>query len=54
MVPNHIIFVAESGIHSNHEIIILRKALVNGVLIGESLMKSKDKKQALLELFLTN
>lgn len=53
-VPNHIIFVAESGIHSNHEIIVLRKALVNGVLIGESLMKSKDKKQALLELFLTN
>ena len=49
-VPKDIIFIAESGIHSNKEIQILRKAGVNAVLIGESLMKSRDKKAALEEL----
>jgi len=49
-VPKDIIFIAESGIHSNKEIQILRNANVNGVLIGESLMRSKDKKTALEEL----
>ncbi len=49
-VPNNILFVAESGIKTAEDIELLRDANVNGVLIGETLMKSKDKGKILSQL----
>ena len=48
MVPEDVIFVAESGIRSAEDIDILRNYHVDAVLIGETLMRSPDKK-AMLE-----
>jgi indole-3-glycerol phosphate synthase len=50
LVPENILFVAESGIKTADDIRILKEAGVNGVLIGETFMKSSDKKAALTEL----
>lgn len=50
LVPENIIFVAESGIQTALDINLLRQANVNGVLIGESLMRSPDKGKMLKEL----
>ncbi|MGM9572751.1 MAG: indole-3-glycerol phosphate synthase TrpC [bacterium] len=50
LVPPEISFVAESGIKSADDIKKLTEAGVNGVLIGETLMRSPDKKAALDEL----
>lgn len=50
LVPPEILFVGESGIKTNEDIKRLRNAGVDGVLIGEALMTSKDKKQALTHL----
>lgn len=50
LVPKDILFVGESGIKTSEDIQNLRNAGVNGVLIGETLMRSDDKKQALAEL----
>ena len=47
LVPNDIIFVAESGIKTSEDINRLRSANVNAVLIGETLMRAEDKKVAL-------
>lgn len=49
-VPKDIIFVAESGIKTNEDIINLRKANVNAVLIGETFMRAENKKEMLDEL----
>ncbi len=50
LVPDNILFVAESGIKSKEDIKRLRNAHVNGVLIGETLMRSGNKAQVLAEL----
>ncbi|MFU0827846.1 MAG: Indole-3-glycerol phosphate synthase [Lachnoclostridium sp.] len=50
LVPDEILFVAESGIRSDKDILALRKAKVNAVLIGEALMKSPDKKKMIESL----
>lgn len=50
LVPKEIIYVAESGISSNHDVMALKAANVNAVLIGETLMISKDKKEQLMKL----
>lgn len=50
LVPSDILFVAESGIKTAEDIRALRGAGVNGVLIGETLMRSADKKRMLDEL----
>ncbi len=50
LVPEDIIFVAESGIDSYQQVKELMEAKVNAVLIGESLMRAKNKKQMLEEL----
>lgn len=50
LVPEHILFVAESGIKTKEDIRRLKAANVNGVLIGETFMRSEDKKAALKEL----
>jgi len=45
-----ILFVSESGIKTAEDIDVLRKNGVDAVLIGETLMRSPDKKAALAEL----
>lgn len=50
LVPTEVLFVSESGISSPAQIALLRQANVNGVLIGETLMRSPDKKAALRAL----
>lgn len=50
MAPEEILFVAESGIQSADEVRVLKEAGVNGVLIGETLMRSADKKAVLESL----
>lgn len=50
LVPADIPFVAESGIKSRQQTVQLEQVGVNGVLIGETLMRSQDMKAALAEL----
>jgi len=47
LVPDDIIFVAESGIHTADDIRRLKDIGADAVLIGESLMRAEDKKAAL-------
>ncbi|RGM19085.1 indole-3-glycerol phosphate synthase TrpC [Eubacterium sp. OM08-24] len=50
LVPKEILFVGESGIKTAEDVQELREAGVNGLLIGETLMRNPDKKQALAKL----
>lgn len=50
LVPESILFVAESGIRTAADIDVLRRANVNAVLIGETLMRAPDKKAMLDKL----
>ena len=50
LVPADILFVAESGIKSREDIAVLEEAKVDAVLIGETLMRSENKKAMLDEL----
>lgn len=50
LVPENVIFVAESGVKTAEDIRALKDAGVNAVLIGETLMRADDKKQKLDEL----
>lgn len=47
MVPEDIIFISESGIKTAEDIQKLRENGTNAVLIGETFMRSPDKKKAL-------
>lgn len=47
LVPDGVLFVAESGVKSADDIRLLHEAGVDGVLIGETLMRSADKKKIL-------
>lgn len=49
-IPSEILFVAESGIRTREDIEALERGGVNGVLIGETFMRSGDKKATLEEL----
>jgi indole-3-glycerol phosphate synthase len=49
-VPENVIFVAESGIKTRDDILMLEQAKVDAVLIGETLMRSRDKKAMLAYL----
>ena len=49
-MPKEILFVGESGIKTAEDVQELREAGVNGLLIGETLMRNPDKKQALAKL----
>ena len=49
-IPRNVLFVAESGIKTAEDIAELVNAGVNGVLIGETLMRSPDKARMLDEL----
>lgn len=50
LVPEDILFVAESGIRSRRDIEVLEKGRISGVLIGETLMRAENKKAMLDEL----
>jgi indole-3-glycerol phosphate synthase len=49
-VPKDTLFVSESGIHSEEDVKLLADAGVDGVLIGEALMRAEDKKKRLSAL----
>ena len=50
LVPKEVIFIAESGISTPEQIKELKDANVNGVLIGETLMKAANKKEMIQNL----
>ena len=50
LAPKDILFVAESGIKTAQDVKRLYENGVNGVLIGETLMRAKDKRAALASL----
>ncbi len=50
LVPDDRIYVAESGIKTAVDIALLHEAGVDAALVGESLMRSPDKRKALAEL----
>lgn len=50
LVPDSVLFVSESGMETAEDIRRLRENGTDAVLIGEALMKSRDKKAALGEL----
>lgn len=50
MIPSDVLFVSESGIKTHRDIEVLQKNHTNAVLIGETLMRSDDKKATLEEL----
>lgn len=49
-VPPEVVFVSESGINTPENVALLEKHKVDGVLIGEALMRSPDKKSMLKAL----
>lgn len=49
-IPESITFVAESGIKTPQDVQMLKDADVNAVLIGETLMRSENKRAKLAEL----
>ena len=49
-MPSDVIFVSESGIKTADDVKALKDSCVDAVLIGETMMKSRDKKAALKEL----
>lgn len=50
MIPSNIVFVSESGIKTHDDIKVLIGNKTDAVLIGETFMKAKDKKQMLRRL----
>jgi indole-3-glycerol phosphate synthase len=50
LMPNNVVRVAESGIHSGADIARLRTAGYQAFLIGESLMKAESPGEALKTL----
>lgn len=50
LVPKEVIFIAESGISTPEQIRELKEVGVNGVLIGETLMKAANKKEMIKNL----
>ena len=50
LAPENVIFVSESGIRTSEDIQRLNDNKIEAVLIGETLMRSPDKKAALEEL----
>ena len=49
-VSDNILFISESGIKTKEDVTRLKENNVDAVLIGETLMKSDDKKSLILEL----
>lgn len=49
-VSGDVIFISESGIKTKDDVTRLKENNVDAVLIGETLMKSKDKRSMISEL----
>lgn len=49
LVPEDILFISESGIFTKQDTTLLRRNNINGVLIGESFMRSHQKAQLMKE-----
>lgn len=49
-VPDHCLLVGESGIHSREDVLLLERAGVNAILVGERLMASSDIEAAVHQL----
>ena len=49
-IPKDVVFVSESGIRTPQDIALLKENGVDAVLIGETLMRSRDKKKTLAML----
>ena len=50
LVPDQVLFVAESGIRTRDDVKRLEDAGVNGILIGETMMRAPDKQAVLHSL----
>lgn len=50
LVPENILFVSESGVKSAEDVVLLKNIGVDAVLIGETLMRAKNKETKLKEL----
>ena len=50
LVPDDVIYVSESGIRTPEDVQVLRENGTDAVLIGETLMRTSDKKKALRQL----
>ena len=50
LVPKDVVFVSESGIKTPEDIALLRENDIDAVLIGETLMRNPNKKEALESL----
>ena len=50
LVPDNIIFISESGVNSPEDVKAIHDMGADGVLIGEALMRSDDKRARLMEL----
>ena len=50
LIPPEVLFVSESGVRSAGDIQILREIGADAALVGETLMRSEDKKKKLKEL----
>ena len=51
LVPDNIIFIAESGIKTAADVQLLQQNHIQGALVGETMMKSTDKPAALAQLY---
>jgi len=50
-IPEHVLVVTESGIHSEHDIASMREHGVNAFLVGEAFMRADDPGEELKTLF---
>ena len=50
LIPPEILFVSESGVRTAGDAAVLREIGADAVLIGEALMRAKDKRQMLKQL----
>lgn len=50
LIPEEIVVISESGVHTREDMLVLEEAGVDGVLIGESLMKASSIPLKLKEL----
>ena len=50
LIPGDVLFVSESGVRDAEDVEKLREIGVDAVLVGEALMRAKDKRQMLRQL----
>lgn len=50
-IPDNVLVVTESGIHSEDDVAAMREHNVNAFLVGEAFMRAEDPGEALKELF---